>query len=315
MRRRRPIALDAMGGDRAPGVPVAAAHRAVAEHDLDVVLVGDPVALRAVGASLRIVPARDVVGMEEEAALAVRAKPQSSIRVAVGLLRAGEAAAVVSAGSTGATMTAALLGLGRVRGVRRPALGAVLPMVARRPAIGEQLSGNLRFGAVLVDAGASSDVQPEVVLAHARMGTAYARVLGVDAPRLGLLNVGSEPGKGNELARATHDLLSLLPGFVGNVEPAAALSGVIDVVATDGFTGNVFLKTVEAMGARAFGILPEGQATVSGPGAAMLLGVAAPVLVAHGAAEVDELVAALRTADRVASSGMMERLRAALQPR
>lgn len=317
----RRIALDAMGGDDAPVVPVEAARRGVAVHGLDIVLVGDPAALHAAGlpaegSGLAITSAADVIGMDEEAALAVRAKPEASICVAIGLLAAGEADAVVSAGSTGATMAAALLGLGRLRGVRRPAIGAVLPFIARAGSTpGEGGAGRPRFGAVLVDAGASSDVQPDALVAHARMGIAYARVLGVDAPRVGLLNVGSEPGKGNELTRAAYDLLSDLVEFVGNVEPDAVLNGAVDVVVTDGFTGNVFLKTVEALGASAFGVLPTDEVPIAGPGAAVLLGVGGPVLVAHGAADADELVAALLTADRVATSGIMARLGAVLQTR
>ncbi|MPZ88117.1 MAG: phosphate--acyl-ACP acyltransferase [Nitriliruptorales bacterium] len=307
-----------MGGDDAPVVPVAAARRAAAIHGLDVVLVGDPAAMHAAGlpaegSGVAIAPAADVIGMDEEAALAVRARPEASIRVAIGLLAAGRADAVVSAGSTGATMAAALLGVGRVRGIRRPVLAAVLPFIAQAgTAAGAGGPEGARFGAVLVDAGASSDVQPEALVAYARMGIAYARVLGVDAPRVGLLNVGGERGKGNELARAAYGLLSELVEFVGNVEPRAVLTGAVDVVATDGFTGNVFLKTVEAVGARAFGIQANRAAPVGGPGAAVLLGVAGPVLVAHGAADADELVAALLMADRVATSGMVDRLGAVL---
>lgn len=224
--------------------------------------------------------------MDEEGALAVRAKPESSIRAAVTLVAERRADAVVSAGSTGATLAAALLGLGRVRGVRRPAIAAVLP-------VGE------RAGTVLVDAGGSTDVQPDALVTHARMGLAYARVRGVLEPRVGLLNVGTESGKGNELARSAEALLADLPGFVGNVEPGNVLAGTVDVVVTDGFTGNILLKTVEAM---------SGGHSYGGPGAAVLLGVAGTVLVAHGAADVDELVTALRTADHVVAEGLVERV-------
>lgn len=275
-----------MGGDDAPATPLAAAAKAVAEHGLDVVLVGEPARLGNAETALPMVAAAQAVAMGEEGALAVRAKPDASIRVAVSLVAEGRADAVVSAGSTGATLAAALLGLGRVAGVRRPAIAAVLPTPAAA-------------GTVLVDAGATTDVQPEALLVHARMGTAYARVRGVGKPRVGLVNVGTEPGKGNELARAAAALLADLPGFVGNVEPAHVLSGAVDVAVTDGFTGNVLLKTVEA--------LSDGRA-YGGPGAAVLLGVSGPVLVAHGAAGVDELVTALRTADRVVAEGLVDRL-------
>lgn len=286
----RRLALDAMGGDDAPRVPVAAATRAAAEHGLDIVLVGDPEALSAAGSDLPVAAATETIGMDEEGALAVRAKPHSSIRTAVAMVADGRAAAVVSAGSTGATLAAALLGLGRVAGVRRPAIAAVLPV-------------GHGAGTVLVDAGGSTDVQPEALVTHARMGIAYARVRGVAEPRLGLLNVGSEPGKGNELARSASTLLAEVQGFAGNVEPGGVLDGAVDVVVTDGFTGNILLKTVEALsGARGYG----------GPGAAVLLGVAGTVLVAHGAADVAELVTALRTADQVVAEGLVDRVGAAL---
>jgi glycerol-3-phosphate acyltransferase PlsX len=283
-----------MGGDDAPRVPAAAAGRAVREHGLDVVLVGDAALLNGLAdPAVPVVAASQVVGMDEEGALAVRAKADASIRVAVRLVAEGAAAAALSAGSTGATLAAALLGLGRVPGIRRPAIGAVLPS-----------PGRPGHGTVLVDAGASTDVQPEALLASARMGAAYARLRGVEAPRVGLLNVGTEPGKGNELVKAAGGLLAGEPGFVGNVEPGAVLAGAVDVVVADGFTGNVFLKTVEA--------LSGPRADYGGPGAAVLLGVAGAVLVAHGAAGVDELVAALRTSAEVAAQSLVPRLAAAL---
>jgi len=278
-----------MGGDDAPAVPAAAARIAVEEHGLDVVLVGDAAMLRELAPSVPAIAASDVIAMGEEPALAVRGKPDASVRVAMRLLVQGLAGAVVSAGSTGATLAAALLELGRLPQVRRPVLAAVLPT-----------SGS---GTVLVDAGASGDVQPAALVASARMGTAYARVRGAARPRLGLLNVGAEPGKGNELARAAHDLLAGLPGFVGNVEPQAVLAGGVDVLVTDGFTGNIFLKTLEA--AR-----PPAKGT--GPGAAALLGVPGEVLVAHGAAGAAELVAALRTADALAMDGLSRLIAAGL---
>jgi len=283
-----------MGGDHAPAVPVAAAVEAVAQHGLDIVLVGDPEALSAAGSTLPVVASGDVVGMGEEGALAVRAKPGASIRVAVGLVAEGNAGAVVSAGSTGATLAAALLGLGRLPGVRRPAIAAVLPV--RGAGAGR--------GTVLVDAGGSTEVQAEGLVAHARMGLAYARARGVVEPRLGLLNVGTEPGKGSALARAAGALLEGLEGFSGNVEPDGVLRGDVDVVVTDGFTGNILLKTVEA--------LQGNGRDYGGPGAAVLLGVAGTVLVAHGAAGVAELVAALVTADTVTAEGLVAALGVAL---
>jgi glycerol-3-phosphate acyltransferase PlsX len=292
-----------MGGDDAPRVPVAAALMAVRDHGVPVAVVGDPPALAAAGRTIRapgdlgevpglqMVAASQVVGMHEDAALAVRAKPDASIRVAMRLLAEGRAAAVVSAGSTGATLAAALLGLGRVPGVRRPVLAVVLPVAG---------------GVVLVDAGASPDIQPEALVAHARLGLAYAAARQVREPTFGLLNVGAEVGKGNELARAAHPLLAGLPGFAGNVEPAAVLGGAVDVVVTDGFTGNVFLKTMEAVAGRG--------GVIDASGAALLLGVDGVVLVAHGAAGEADLAGALRTARDTARADVVTALRAVLGP-
>jgi glycerol-3-phosphate acyltransferase PlsX len=274
-----------MGGDDAPAVPVEAARRAAAD-GLDLVLVGEPDAVGEVP-GVRVVPSGPAVGMHEDGALGVRAHPDASVRVAVAELAAGRCCAVVSAGNTGATLTAALLGLGRLPGLRRPAVGAVLP-------VGDH-------GCVLVDAGATPDAQPAALLANARMGVAYARVRGVAHPRVGLLNVGTEPHKGSELTKAAYDLLGAVDGFVGNVEPDGVLAGHVDVVVTDGFTGNVLLKTVEALS-------PGAERS----GAAALLGVPGTVLVAHGAAPAADLVAALRMAADLAKGELSRRLAAEL---
>jgi glycerol-3-phosphate acyltransferase PlsX len=147
------------------------------------------------------------------------------------------------------------------------------------------------------------DIQPEAVPGYARMGMAYAEVRGTEQPRVGLLNVGEEPGKGNLLAKESFAALSELPDFAGNVEPAAVLRGDVDVVVTDGFTGNIFLKTLEAM-----------ASSSRGAGAALLLGVAGDVLVAHGAARGPEVAIAVRTAADVARARLSQRLGALLQP-
>ena len=275
------VALDAMGGDHAPAAGVAGALRAAAD-GVDVVLVGDRGALEAelaaAGGTLPIVDAPDAVGMDEDPILAVRSKPQCSVRVACQLVADGKTGAMLSAGSTGATLAAALLTLGRLTGVRRPVVAAVLP------------AGHDRR-VVLLDAGGSMDVQPEALAGYATMGVAYARVLGVAAPRVGLLNVGEEPGKGNATAKAAFELLTRDPVFAGNVEPPAVLRGDVDVVVTDGFTGNVFLKTVEAT---------TTAAADQRDAAALLLGVGGEVLVAHGAADADDVHRALRRADQLA---------------
>lgn len=287
------LALDAMGSDEGPSPLVAGARLALAAADRDGVdlriwLVGDTARLPPADVGherLTVVHAADVIGMHEEPALAVRAKPDASVRRAIALLADGHVDAVVSAGSTGATLAAALLGLGRASGVRRPAIAGVVPV---RGASGDAV--------VLVDAGGSPDVQARALVDWARLGSDYARARGTRAPLVGLLNVGTEVGKGNELARTAHALLVSWAAehgehFVGNVEPADLLAGRVDVLVTDGFTGNVLVKTLEAT-----------APTATVPPGALVLGVAGVVVVAHGAAGPPEVAAAIRTATTVAMS-------------
>jgi phosphate acyltransferase len=278
------VALDAMGGDHAPEALVAGA-LAAAGDGIDVVLVGQRDRLAAGAGSLEVVDAPDSVDMDEDPAGAVRRKRESSVRVAARLVAEGSAAAMVSAGSTGATLAAGVLELGRLPGVRRP---VVIPTPDRK--------------VVLLDAGAVPDVEPETLVGYARMGAAYAQALGVDEPTVGLLNIGAEPGKGNAFAVAAADALAGVDVFVGNTEPDVVLAGGVDVVVTDGWTGNIFLKTVEACA-------PFPDET---PGAAVLLGVPGEVLVAHGGADEQEVAAALRTADAVARAGLSARIGALL---
>ena len=302
-----------MGGDNGPGPLVAGALRAAAA-GLDIILVGDRVELeRLVAESPRpagediaatgsgtidVVHTDDSVGMDEDPALAVRAKPNASVRLIMRLLADGTAQAAVSAGSTGATMAAALLGLGRLGRIRRPAIAGALPV-----------AGPSGSDVLLVDAGGSPDVQPPALVDWARLGAAYARARTSAAPRIGLLNVGTEEGKGNELTRAASVLLQSwaegLPSssaFVGNVEPADVLAGRVDVVVTDGFTGNIVIKTLEAAFAD----------RIEAPPGAVLVGVDGTVVVAHGAAGPIEIAGALSTAAAVAGSGWLERVRSEL---
>lgn len=285
------VALDATGGDHGPSVVVAAALTAVREHGLRVIVAGpglDDPALEIPDdlEGLTVVAADSTISMDAEGALAIREQRDASVRVAARLVAEGRAGALISAGHTGATLAAALLELGRLPGVRRPVLAVRLP---------DDLGG-----AVLVDVGAAPDATAAGLLATARMGAAYVRVVrggvpdGAAAPRVGLVNVGTEPGKGSALARDGYEALGVLTGFVGNVEPGDVLDGGVDVAVTDGFTGNVMLKTIEALvprSSRGAGRDDRGHA-----GAACLLGVGGTVCVAHGAADADELVAALRTA-------------------
>jgi glycerol-3-phosphate acyltransferase PlsX len=233
------VALDAMGGDRGPAEVAAGAALAAQPGVLEVVLVGDE---RRLAGALRGAPppgvsirhATEVIGFDEEPAAAVRGKPDASMVVTARGVSEGWAQAAVSAGSTGAMLAASLFAMRRQRGVIRPCLAAVLPG-AKGPV-------------TLVDAGATVDCRPEQLVQFAQMGTTLAEdVLGVAAPTCGLLTVGEEPGKGNALARETYELLVSAPGlrFLRNVEGRDVFSGVVDVVVTDGFTGNVALKTAE----------------------------------------------------------------------
>lgn len=290
------VALDAMGGDEAPAVTVDGALEASSQWGIDVVLVGDrdvlAEQLERAGGTLPVVHAADVIGMDEHPVNAVRAKRDASVRVACQLVADGKARAVVSAGSTGATLAAALFTLGRVPGVRRPVVAAVIPLPDGRRT-------------VLADAGGSMDMHPEVMPGYAAMAAAYAGVLGIDHPRIGLLNVGSEPGKGNALAKQAYDHLDGMPGFTGNVEPPAVLAGAVDVVVTDGFSGNIFLKTIEAL---------AGAAADQRDAAALLLGVKGEVLVAHGAASAADIAGAVRRAAQVAAAGLSQQVGDRLPP-
>ncbi len=236
------IAVDAMGGDYGPAVVVEGAIAAAREFGATVILIGDKAAidrevvrLGAEGRSVEVRHASQVVGMAESPSQALRRKRDSSLRVAAQLVKDGEAAAFISAGNTGAAMAIAMFVIGVLPGVDRPALAAVLP--------------NLRRFTVLLDVGANVDPKPAHLLQFAVMGHIYARdLLGYDNPRVGLLSVGEEEGKGNELTKETYDQLkdSSL-NFVGNVEGRDIYNGRCDVVVTDGFTGNVALKISESL--------------------------------------------------------------------
>jgi glycerol-3-phosphate acyltransferase PlsX len=236
------IAVDAMGGDLGPAVTVEGAVVASREFGIEVVLVGDEPTLRrelqrhrhgVAGVTVR--HASQVIEMGESPSVALRRKRDSSMRVAATLVRDGEAAAFVSAGNTGAAMAIAMFTLGVLPGVDRPAIAVVLP--------------NLKGRTVLLDVGANVDPKPWHLVQYAIMGHVYARdILGIAAPRVGLLSVGEEQGKGNELTREVFKTLEATPlNFLGNVEGREIYNGNADVVVTDGFTGNVCLKVSESL--------------------------------------------------------------------
>ncbi|HEX3388727.1 MAG TPA: phosphate acyltransferase PlsX, partial [Streptosporangiaceae bacterium] len=302
----RPIvAVDAMGGDHAPAEIVAGAVAAARDHGVQVVLAGRPGQLRPLLADhhaageIRIVAAEDSPAMDEGGLASLR-RPRSSIAVPCQLVRRGQASAVVSAGSTGAIVTTARMRLRLLPGVLRPALAVVLPS-RPRPTI-------------LIDAGAIADPKPEMLVQFAQLGVVYAQLAhGVAEPRVGLLTIGAEPGKGNKLARRAHELLSEDPphggmplGFVGNIEGGDLLTGAVDVVVTDGFAGNVALKTLEgavrfavdqfrqiataSAAARAGALLQRRKLREFAElvdsetyGGAVLLGLSGTVVIAHGA--------------------------------
>lgn len=242
--RRVTVAVDAMGGDQAPGVVLEGVEAALAsDGQLFVILTGPDEVVTPFAAARDRVSARvttQVIDMGEHPANAVRTKKDSSIVVGCQLVKAGEADAFFSAGSTGACMAAATLGMGRIKGVSRPAIATVVPTAASP--------------CVLLDVGANADCKPEYLLQFAHMGAAYAQVvLGTHAPRTGLLNIGEEPSKGSQLAQDAHALMAAhLEGFAGNVEGRDIPAGTVDVVVTDGFTGNVALKLLEGLASTLF---------------------------------------------------------------
>ncbi len=322
------VALDAMGGDAMPQAAVEGAIQAhLAGHR--VVLVGDEAVLRPElerlgGVPLEVVHASDVIAMEEHAA-DVRRRRDSSIMVGMRLVKEGRADACVSMGHSGATMAAALLVLGRLPGVDRPAILANIP----------RDSGFL----ALLDAGANADCKPAWLQQFALMGSAYVeRVWGVAQPKVGLMSIGEEAHKGNELVRETHGLLAATPGlrFHGNVEGRDLFSDLVDVVVTDGFTGNVILKLAEGEARALFGWVREAlrsdlRSSLGGLlvrpalkrvaarmdpaeyGAQPLLGVGGYAFIGHGSADARAVASAVRTARQAVRAGALERLVTALE--
>jgi glycerol-3-phosphate acyltransferase PlsX len=306
------IAVDAMGGDHAPEAIVAGALEAAATLDVDVLLVGPPPTLEPlIGAGVArdrvtVQPASEVIAMDEPAT-AVRSKRDASVVRAAEAVRDGQADAMVGAGNTGATMAAALLRFGRLPGISRPAIAVPLPVAGTTT---RQL---------LVDGGATVDPEPEWLLQWALLAREYARVrLDVAEPTIALLSNGEEAGKGDALRKAAFELLTGVKGFVGNVEGRDLSRVSADVIVTDGFTGNVALKTLEGamfgLAGLVFSVLDEPDfAAVSGPiklrmleaandllpdqtGGALLLGVEGVCVISHGSSSAAAIVNAIRVA-------------------
>ncbi len=321
------IALDAMGGDNAPGEIVAGAVQAAREIGLRVVLVGLPepitVELATHGGkpdTMTIVPASEVIEMDEQPAQAARHKKDSSIVVGLRMVKEGQAGAFVSAGNTGAIMAAAIMYLGRIKGIERPTVVAIMP-----------LAGKIT---VLLDVGANADCKPNYLLQFAQMATAYLeRVWKVERPKVALLNIGEEETKGSSLAQQAYALLAKSGlNFIGNVEGRHVPTDVADVIVTDGFTGNVVVKTMEGMAEFIMNQLRS--AITSRPwyaaaglalrpafnqmrkkmdyreyGAGPLLGVNGLVFIGHGRSDARAIFNALRVAREAVQSGMLEALR------
>jgi glycerol-3-phosphate acyltransferase PlsX len=236
------IAVDAAGGEHAPYEIVKGAIKAAQEHEVDIALVGDKSILHVLASrylkklDLNIVEANQVIGPHELPIKAIRSKPNSSIVVGINLVKEGTAAAFVSAGNSGAVVAAALLNLGKIKGIPRPAIGSFINISPSSPTL-------------LIDAGANVDCRPEHLVWFAHLGAIYvSQILGINPPRVGLLSNGGEATKGNSLIKESHKLLKKTSlNFIGNIEGQDILKGVADVTVTDGFTGNIVLKTIEGM--------------------------------------------------------------------
>ncbi|MFY9480801.1 MAG: phosphate acyltransferase PlsX [Ilumatobacteraceae bacterium] len=227
-----PVAVDALGGDKAPAEIVEGAKQAVAA-GIPVLLVG-PADL-ADRSDLPLHVATEFIDMHEDPASSVRTKKDSTLVVSADLVRDGVASAMISAGNTGATMASALLRMGRIKGVKRPAIATPIPVPGSTPT-------------VMLDAGANAEVEAEWMMQFAVMGSVYSNArYGIERPRVGLLSIGEEPGKGDTLRKKSYELLSAMDNinFIGNVEGRDIMTPDVDVVVTDGFTGNVALKTLE----------------------------------------------------------------------
>ena len=318
------IIIDAMGGDNAPQEIIKGALRAKHELGIDLILVGQEEAIRAclpAGEDVEIVDAREIITMEDDPSTATRRKKDSSMAVSLRLLKEGAGDAVVSAGSTGALLTGATLTVKRIHGIRRAALAPVLPA-------GEH-------GVMLIDCGANVECTAEYLLQFAFMGSFYAqKLMGVPEPRVGLLNVGTEDTKGGELQHQAFDLLQQAGRkkrirFVGNIEGTDVFSGNVDVVVTDGFTGNVLLKSAEGIikfmmhslkdvfyrstiNKLAAAVLKKDLAAmkksmdVNEVGGTALVGISKPVVKAHGSSNEASFFAAIRQAKQFAESGIID---------
>jgi len=322
-----PIAVDAKGGDD-PAASVAGAHAARAD-GIPVVLVGPSDLAGRIGESgveLPLIEANEVIGMHDDPASGVRRKKDSTLVRAAEAVRDGTASAMISAGNTGATMASALLRMGRIKGVKRPAIATPIPVPGSTPT-------------VLLDAGANAEVTPELLVQFGQMGSIYARHrFDIDEPRVGLLSIGEEPTKGDTLRKDTYALLSETGGidFIGNVEGRDVMSHVCDVCVTDGFTGNVVLKTAEGVVKALVGALMEQFSepslkehfdallpsmlelySVLSPdtyGGAVLLGVDGVCVISHGSSGAEAIRNGIGVARDMVEADMVGEIARAIRP-
>lgn len=322
------VAVDAFGGDNAPDEIVKGAVMAVNKFDCEVILVGDEKTINSLleketypKEKISVKHASEVVENEDKATISIRRKKDSSMVVALTLVKEGKADAVVSAGNTGAYLTGAFTVLGRIKGIKRPALAPCMP--------------TKNGMCVIVDSGANVDCKPEYLLQFAHMGAIYSEnVLGVKAPKVGLVNIGVEDTKGNSLVKETHVLLKDEEGinFVGNVEARDVPCTDVDVLVCDGFSGNLVIKLIEGVAITLFDMLKDvfykniitkiaalilkpGLKTVkksmdaSEYGGAPLLGVNGPVIKAHGNSNAKSIHNAIKSAMLFAETNVNDKIR------
>lgn len=319
------IAIDAMGGDNAPAAVVNGVNLAIhAFEDIQVKLFGDEAQIREhlkVQERVEVIHTTEIIEAEDEPVIAVRRKKDSSMVRAARAVKEGEADVLLSAGSTGALLASGLLVVGRIRNIDRPGLMPVIPTISKE---------HPQF--ILMDAGANADSKPINLLQHAILASYYAReVLEIKSPRVGLINNGTEAGKGNDLSKAAYELLSQEESinFIGNIEAKELLNGSVDVAVTDGFTGNAILKTLEGTSKSVFKAI-KGALTSGGmktklgalmikdaladlkdnfddtkAGGAVMLGVKGAVIKAHGSSNEEAIFNAIRQARKVTNSGVI----------
>jgi glycerol-3-phosphate acyltransferase PlsX len=315
-----------MGGDFAPGEIIAGARRAVDELGLSVILVGVP-DLMGDPLGIDVVACSEVIAMDDDPAASVRKKKDSSLVRAAELVRDGKASAMVSAGNTGATMASALLRMGRLPGVIRPCIATPIPNPGRTPML-------------LVDAGANAECSAEMLVQFGQMASTFVEAhYHLASPSIGLLSIGEESSKGTPLVKETNQLLAALStlNFTGNVEGRDLIPSPVDVIVTDGFTGNVALKTLEGALKYVFSAVLEAVGTndqtkaagdvlfeyllpvasklrPESQGGALLLGVDGICVISHGSSNATAIMNALRVADEMQSDDVVTKLKAAIRP-